>query len=169
MFSGSLEPGLICIYASISNFFLSVMSHFWKFPCLQRMSLIAQANICHLSSPYSLCFSNKYSLGWKSGNTQTSHVKQAQESYRIANGRNSMISKAGETRLYLYFMKRGRTVFSAKKAPCFIVIMQVPLVVPPSGNIKKGAYWPVYSISSCLSRIAISALALLWALPPRGM
>lgn len=58
----------------------------------------------------------------------------------MARGRNSMMSNAGLTRLYLYFMNNGLTVFSAKKAPYFIVMMQVPFVVPPSGNIKKGAY-----------------------------
>lgn len=86
----------------------------------------------------------------------------------MASGRNSIMSKAGLTRLYLYFIYKGLTVFSAKNAPYFIVIMHVPLVVPPSGKIRKGAYYPVYSINSYLSLIDIRALALLSGLPPRG-
>lgn len=58
----------------------------------------------------------------------------------MARGKYSMISKAGLTRLYLYFMKSGLTVFSAKNAPYLNVIMHEPFVVPPSGNIKNGAY-----------------------------
>jgi len=79
------------------------------------------------------------------------------------------VSKAGLTVFALYFKTIGLIVFSAKKAPFLNLIMWDPLEVPPSANIKNGAYLPVSSISSYLSLMAPSALALASSLPPLGI
>ena len=58
----------------------------------------------------------------------------------MASGKNSITSKAGWIVLPLYFINIGLIVFSAKKAPFLRFRMHEPFVVPPSANIKKGAY-----------------------------
>lgn len=157
------------MYASNSNLRRSEILLLENPPCVQRISRTAQAMICQRSFPWSLCVSKRYSFGWKSGSTVTLQVKQAQLNYNMTRGKNSIMSKAGLTVPCEYFMNIGRQVFSAKNAPCLKLRMQVPFVVPPSGNNKKGAYYPVCSIRSYLSRMAISALALLSYDPPLGI
>ncbi len=52
-----------------------------------------------------------------------------------------------------HFNITGLTVFSAMNAPFLKFIKEEPFVVPPSGNIKRGKYFPVVSIKSYLSFI----------------
>jgi len=66
-------------------------------------------------------------------------------------------------------MKVGLTVFSAKNAPFLNLNIPVPLVVVPSGKIKNGENFPVYSISSYLCLIAARAKAFFSSEPPLGM
>ena len=117
------------------------------------MSLIAQAYTSHLSLPWILCVVKRYSLGSKSGNIVNSHLKQHVLKFRIAKGRNSITSYAGLTVPYLYFKNIGFIFFSAKKAPFLNFKRLVPFEVAPSTKSRKGAYIPVFSISSCLSLI----------------
>jgi hypothetical protein len=49
------------------------------------------------------------------------------------------------------------------------LIKEVPLVVPPSGNIKRGKYFPVVSIKSYLSFICKRIYALFSSVPPLGI
>jgi hypothetical protein len=79
------------------------------------------------------------------------------------------VSNAGLNVFDLYFKTIGLIVFSAKNAPFLNLTIWDPFVVPPSAKIKNGAYLPVSSISSYLSLIAASALALASSLPPLGM
>ena len=99
----------------------------------------------------------------------TSHWKQVQLSYKIVSGKNSMTSKAGWIVLPLYDKNIGLIVFSAKKAPFFKLKIHDPFVVPPSAKIRNGAYYPVYSMSSYLSRMAAKAWALFSGEPPLGI
>jgi len=64
----------------------------------------------------------------------------AQLRLRTINGMNSIMSNAGLTVLNLYFIKMGWTVLSAKKAPFLNLIKLDPLLVPPSTNMRRGAY-----------------------------
>jgi hypothetical protein len=54
-------------------------------------------------------------------------------------------------------------------APFLKLIKEVPLVVPPSGNIKRGKYFPVVSIKSYLSFICKRIYALFSSVPPLGI
>jgi hypothetical protein len=49
------------------------------------------------------------------------------------------------------------------------LIKDDPFVVPPSGNMSKGKYFPVYSIKSCLSLIKVKTYALYSSVPPLGI
>jgi hypothetical protein len=79
------------------------------------------------------------------------------------------MSNAGLTVEYLYFKNIGLIVFSEKKAPFLNFKRLVPFDVAPSGNIKNGAYYPVFSINSCLYYIYYNTSYLLRSSPPLGM
>jgi hypothetical protein len=49
------------------------------------------------------------------------------------------------------------------------LIRDVPFVVPPSGNIRRGKYLPVYSIKFCLSFIMLITYARFSSVPPLGI
>jgi hypothetical protein len=66
-------------------------------------------------------------------------------------------------------MNIGLTVFSAKNPPFLNFAMPLPFVVPPSANIRNGAYAFVSSISICLSFIAFRAFAFCSSFPPLGI
>ena len=88
----------------------------------------------------------------------------------MTKGSISIISKEGITLPSKpHFIITGLTVFSAINAPFLKLIKDVPLVVPPSGKISKGKYFPVYSIKSYLSLIKLKTYALFSSVPPLGI
>lgn len=95
---------------------------------------------------------------------------QDQLSYKITKGSISIISKEGITLpSNPHFNITGLIVFSAINAPFLNLINDEPLVVPPSGNIRRGKYFPVVSIKSYLSLIWSRIYALFSSVPPLGI
>lgn len=72
----------------------------------------------------------------------------------MSNGRSSIISKDGmNVPSIFHFNITGLIYFSDMNAPFLNLSKDEPLVVPPSGNINNGKYFPVLSIKSYLSLI----------------